>query len=134
VQRRNVEVEGGRSLMMGKILLKPEKEMENHGLPVQRNNLFRTSCKTSDRVCKVIIDSGSMDNLVSIKMVENMELEIVSHPIPYKVSWLQKVHQIIVTKQCLVEFKIGGYRDEILCDVIPTIVCHLLLGRPCEQM
>jgi hypothetical protein len=25
----------------------------------------------------------------------------------------------MVTKQCLVEFKIGGYRDEILCDVIP---------------
>jgi hypothetical protein len=49
-QRRNVEAEdaeGGRSLMMRKILLKREKEMEN---PVQRNNLFRTSCKTKDRV------------------------------------------------------------------------------------
>jgi hypothetical protein len=36
----------------------------------------------------------------------------------------------MVTKQCLVEFKIGGYRDEILCDVIPMDVCHVLLGRP----
>jgi hypothetical protein len=36
----------------------------------------------------------------------------------------------MVTKQCLVEFKIGGYRDEILCDVIPMDVCHFLLGRP----
>jgi hypothetical protein len=36
----------------------------------------------------------------------------------------------MVTKQCLVEFKIGGYRDEILCDVIPMDVCHILLGRP----
>jgi hypothetical protein len=35
----------------------------------------------------------------------------------------------MVTKQCLVEFKIGGYRDEILCDVIPMDVCHILLGR-----
>jgi hypothetical protein len=35
-----------------------------------------------------------------------------------------------MTKQCLVEFKIGGYRDEILCDVIPMDVCHVLLGRP----
>ena len=37
-QRRNVEaedVEGGRSLMMQKFLLTPEKEVEN---PVQRNN------------------------------------------------------------------------------------------------
>jgi hypothetical protein len=36
----------------------------------------------------------------------------------------------MVTKQCLVEFKIGGYRNEILCDVIPVDVCHILLGRP----
>ena len=36
----------------------------------------------------------------------------------------------MVTKQCLVEFKIGGYRDEIVCDVIPMDVCHILLGIP----
>jgi hypothetical protein len=38
----------------------------------------------------------------------------------------------MVTKQCLVEFKIGGSRDEILCDVIPMDVCHILLGKPCH--
>jgi hypothetical protein len=62
-------------------------------------------------------------------MVEKLELETVAHPSPYKVSWLQKGHQVTVTKQCLVEFKIGGYKDEMLCDVIPMDVCHLLLGR-----
>jgi hypothetical protein len=108
--------------MMRKILLKPEKEVEN---PVQRNNLFRTAFKTKDRVCKVIVESGSTDNLVSIEMVEKMELETVTHLGPYKVSWLQKGHQVTVTKQCL-----GGYRDEILCDVIPMDVCHIFWGRP----
>jgi hypothetical protein len=78
----------------------------------------------------VIVDSGSTDNLVSIEMVEKLELDTVTHPSPYKVSWLQKGHQVTVTKQCLVEFKIGGYRDEILCDVIPMDDYHLLLGRP----
>jgi hypothetical protein len=129
-QRQNVEaedVEGGRSLVMRKVLLTPEKEAEN---PVQRNSLFRTACKTKDRVCKVIVDSGSTDNLVSTEMVEKMELETIEHPSPYRVSWLQKGHQVNVTKQCLVEFKIGGYNDKILCDVIPMDVCHLLLGRP----
>jgi Icc-related predicted phosphoesterase len=61
----NVEVEdaeGGRSLMMRKFLLKPEKEPEN---PAQRNCFFWTACKTKDRVCKVIVDSGSTYNLVS---------------------------------------------------------------------
>jgi hypothetical protein len=26
--------------------------------------------------------------------------------------------------------KLGNYHDEILCDVIPMDVCHILLGRP----
>ena len=113
--------------MMRKILLNPEKEMEN---PVQRNSLFITACKAKDRVCKVIVGSGSIDNLVSTEMVEKLELETIAHPSPYKVSWLQKGHQVTVTKQCLVDFKIGGYKDEILCDVIPMDTCHFLLGRP----
>ena len=64
-RRGNVEAKGaedGRSLMLRKILLKPEAEVEK---TVQRNSLFRTTCKTKYRVCKVIIDSGRTDNLVS---------------------------------------------------------------------
>jgi hypothetical protein len=129
-QRWNVEAEdakGGRSLVMRKFLLTPEKEVEN---PVQRNTPFQTACKTKDKVCKVIVGSGSTYNLVSTEMVEKLELETIEHPSPYRVSWLQKGHQVNVTKQCLVEFKIGGYNDKILCDVISMDVCHLLLGRP----
>jgi hypothetical protein len=63
-------------------------------------------------------------------MVEKLELKKTAHPNPYKVSWLQKGHQVMVSQQCQVEFKIGGYKDEILCDVIPMDVCHILLGRP----
>jgi hypothetical protein len=121
------DVAGRRSLMMRNVLLKPEKEAEN---PAQRNSLFRTACKTKDRICRVIVDSGSTGNLISTEMLEKLELETVVQPSPYRVSWLQKGHQVNVTKHCLVEFKIGGYKDEILCDVIPMDVFHLLLGRP----
>jgi hypothetical protein len=113
--------------MLRKVLLKPKAEVEKI---VQRNILFRTTCKTKDRVCKVIIDSGSTDKLVSTEMVDKLDLETNAHPNPYKVSWLQKGHQVVVTKHCLVEFKIGGYKDEILRDVIPMDVHHILLGRP----
>jgi len=129
-QRRDVEnedTEGGRSLMMRKVLLTPGKEVEDSA---QRTRLFRIACKTKDWKCKVIVDNGSTNNLVSTEMVEKLELETTDHPRPYKVSWLQKGHQVSVTKQCLVEFKIGGYNDKVLCDVIPMDVCHLLLGRP----
>ena len=30
------------------------------------------------------------------------------------------------------KFKIGSYQDEVLCDVIPMDICHMLLGRPWE--
>jgi esterase/lipase len=89
---------------------------------VQRNSLFRTSCNTKDIVCKVIIDSGRNDNLVSTEMVEKLDMETTAHPKPYKVSWLQKGHHVMVTKQCLAELKIGVYRIEIMCDVIPMDV------------
>jgi hypothetical protein len=55
--------------MLRKVLLKPEAEVER---PVQRNSLFRTTCMTKDRVCKVIIDSGSTENLVSTEMVDKL--------------------------------------------------------------
>jgi hypothetical protein len=55
--------------MMRKIFLKLEKEVEN---PVQKNNLFRTTCKTKDRVCKFIVYSGIKDNLVCTYMVEKL--------------------------------------------------------------
>jgi hypothetical protein len=129
-QRRDVEDEdtgSGKSLTVHKVLLKPEKEVED---TAQRCRLFRMTCKTKGWKCKVIVDSGSTDNLVSNEMVEKLALETHRHPSPYKVSWLQKGHQVCVTKQCLVNFKMGEYRDEIMCDVIPMDVCHVLLGRP----
>jgi hypothetical protein len=78
----------------------------------------------------VIIDRGSIANLVSTNMVEKMKWEIVLHLNPYKVSWLHKGHQVMVSGKCKVEFKIGGYKDEVLCDVIPMDVCHVLLRIP----
>jgi len=45
----------------------------------------------------VIIDSGSIDNLVSIEMVEKIKLDTTAHPNPYKVSWFQKGHQVMVS-------------------------------------
>jgi hypothetical protein len=53
--QKHVEVrsnKGGKNLMMRKIILKPEKDVEE---PVQQTSLFRTACKMKDIVCKVIM-------------------------------------------------------------------------------
>jgi hypothetical protein len=68
----HVEVpEVGEALLMRRTLLKPNKEIHE---PAQRKSLFRTMCKSQGKCCKLIIDNGSTDNLVSIEMVEKLGL------------------------------------------------------------
>ena len=59
-----------------------------------------------------------------------MKLKRTRHPTPYKVSWLQKGHQLLVNEQCELELQLGQYTDKVVCDVMPMDVCHILLGRP----
>lgn len=84
--------ETGEALVL-KVLLKPSKEVTDM---TQRKELSQIVCKSHGKCCKLIIDSGSTDNLVATEMVEKIGLKKMKHPIPYKVSWLQKGHQLLV--------------------------------------
>ena len=110
--------------MNERVLLSGETE------PGQRRSLFRTRCKCEDKFCDVIIDGGSTKNLVSEEMVSKLKLKREKHPQPYRIAWVKDDHKVLVSEQCLVKFKIGSYHDEVLCDIIPMDVYHLLLGRP----
>ena len=35
-----------------------------------------------------------------------------------------------MTEQCHVKFQIGSYQDDIICDIIEMVACHVLLSRP----
>eukprot|EP00253_Pinus_taeda_P033677 PITA_33677 len=117
----------GEALVLHKVLLKPFDESVEQ---TSRKALFKTICKSQGKCCKMIIDSESTDNLVSTKMVEKLGLKPLKQPSPYRVSWLQKGHQLLVDEQSEVEFQIGRSKDKIICDVMPMDVCHILLGRP----
>ncbi|GKV09282.1 hypothetical protein SLEP1_g20807 [Rubroshorea leprosula] len=96
-----------------------------------RHNIFHTRCTSRGKVCNVIIDSGSCENVVSSYMVEKLGLPVKDLSHPYKLQWLQKGNEVKVTKCCLVSFSISNrYQDEVWCDVIPMDACHLLLGHP----
>lgn len=49
-----------------------------------RQAIFRTKCKYKGKVCKVIVDSGSLDNIVSIEMVEKLNVPRIPHESSYK--------------------------------------------------
>jgi hypothetical protein len=63
--------EVGESLSLKRVLVKVEKEV--HEL-AQRKSMIRNVCKSKGKCCKIIIDIGSTNNLVSIYMVEKLVL------------------------------------------------------------
>ena len=78
----------------------------------------------------MIIDGGSCTNVASTTLVEKLGLPLQKHPRAYKLQWLIECGEVKVNKQVLVNFAIGRYCDEVLCDVVPMHAGHILLGRP----
>ena len=96
----------------------------------QRENIFHTRCHIQGKVCSMIIDGGSCTNVASSMLVEKLGIATTKHPTPYKLQWLNDGGELKVTKQAVIAFSIGKYRDEVVCDVVPMHAGHLLLGRP----
>ncbi|KAL4291907.1 hypothetical protein GQ457_14G013620 [Hibiscus cannabinus] len=117
-------VEGEALIVKRSLTMQP---MEGDG---QRENIFHTRCHIGEKVCFVIIDGGSCTNVASTLMVEKLGLATTKHPRPYKLQWLNDGGELKVSKQVLIFFSIGKYKDEVLCDVVPMHAGHLLLGRP----
>ena len=96
----------------------------------QRENIFHFICLVNGKVCSLIIDGGSCTNVASTRLVEKLGLKTTPHPKPYKLQWLSDNGELVVDKQVLLTFSIGKYVDEVLCDMVPMEVAHVLLGRP----
>ncbi|RDX94406.1 Retrovirus-related Pol polyprotein from transposon 17.6, partial [Mucuna pruriens] len=75
----------------------------------QREHNFHTRCHINDKVCSMIIDSGSYTNVASTILVEKINFNI---------------GEVKVDKQVLVPFAIENYKDEVLCDVLDHKVTH----------
>lgn len=120
------EAENGELLVVKKALnLQVKVDDTQH-----RENIFHTRCLVQGKVCTLIIDGGSCTNVVSTEVVEKLNLHTLKHPQPYKLQWLNECGEVKVTKQVLISFSIGQYKDEVMCDVVPMHVSHILFGRP----
>ena len=78
-------------LVIKKTLLTPRKEDENEWL---RGNIFHSTCSILGKVCKLVIDGGSCENVVRQEAVDKLGLKTEEHPHPYKLSWLKKGGEI----------------------------------------
>ena len=76
---------------MRKTLLAPKFNSEEDWL---RTNISYTTCSIGGRVCKLcsmIIDGGSCENVVSQEVVDKLRLATQDHPHPYKLSGSRRV-------------------------------------------
>ncbi|GKA80783.1 hypothetical protein Tco_0787475 [Tanacetum coccineum] len=86
----------GESLVIQQVLsVAPSKSIDDNSC--RRNNIFHTKCTSKYKVCKMIIDGGSCENVVSTYMVEKLA-KIIDHPDPYQLIWLRKEKTIKDTK------------------------------------
>ncbi|GKE47679.1 reverse transcriptase domain-containing protein, partial [Tanacetum coccineum] len=54
------------------------------------NKNFRTKCTSKGKICDMIIDGGSCENVVSTYMVEKLGMKTEDHPEPYQLTLLKK--------------------------------------------
>ncbi|XP_073353729.1 uncharacterized protein [Aegilops tauschii subsp. strangulata] len=54
----------------------------------QRHNIFHTRGTIKDKVCRIIVDNGSYNNIASSDLIEKLGLKQRRHPSPYKMQWL----------------------------------------------
>ncbi|GKC22987.1 transposon ty3-I gag-pol polyprotein [Tanacetum coccineum] len=100
----------------------------------QRNKIFQTKCLVKEKICSIIIDGGSCENLVSKALFKAFKLPTEPHPSPYQIGWIKKGLGLKVTKICKVPITIGKHYNELVtCDVVDMEACHVLLGRPWQH-
>nr|GFB47675.1 reverse transcriptase domain-containing protein [Tanacetum cinerariifolium] len=69
-----------------------------------RNHNFRTKCTSKGKICNMIIDGGSCENVVSTYMVEKLGMKMEDHPEPYQLTWLKKKTLLKSVKVVLCSF------------------------------
>jgi len=87
--------DGQETLVIRRSLLTPKGDSRDNWL---RTNIFHTTCTVEDKVCKMIIDSGSCENVVFEEAVQKLQLKTDRHPKLYKLSWLNKGSEVKVDR------------------------------------
>jgi hypothetical protein len=96
----------------------------------QRHNLFHTRDMIKDKLCRIIVNNGSCNNIASQELVERLGLKQRHYPSPYNIQWLNECGMLRVSNIVTVPFSIGRYSDQVECDVVPMQACELLQGKP----
>ena len=91
----------GGNLMIRMLVVIPKKEQRqsrSNEYSWLQTNIFRSKCTSGGKVCQIIVDSGSCDNMVSKEMVYNLKLCCETHLHPYRIAWFKKGNEVTINK------------------------------------
>ncbi|KAL6179143.1 hypothetical protein ACLB2K_050659 [Fragaria x ananassa] len=97
----------------------------------RKEQLFVVKLQVKTSLVDAIVDSRSQKNFISEALVQKLGLQMVKHPKPYPLGWIQKDTRLSITNQCTFKFALHeSYIDEVTCDVVPLDACQVILGNP----
>ena len=86
-------------------LLCNQKALDN----TQQHQIFYVRCSVKSKVCDLIIDNESYENIVSRALVDYLKLETKPHPHLYTIGLIKNGSSIKVTDLCHVSISIGKF-------------------------
>lgn len=93
------------------------------------NSLFQTKVKCNNQLCSFVIDGGSCTNVVSEEACKKLGLKNEAYLSPYKVAWVNNAN-LQIQERYFVTYSLGRFTDQVMCDVLPLKMCHILHGHP----
>ena len=97
----------------------------------EKNELFHIRVISKHQKIDTLFDSGSQVNLIFEAIVNKLGLATTPHKKPYPLGWLNDRAQLQVTRQCKLKFSVGStFVDEVELDIIPLVICGIVLGSP----
>jgi len=95
----------------------------------QRENIFHSRCTVQGKVCSLIIDGGSCDNIASLSIVENLNYKLL--PTLTTSNGLIKVRDCKSILDALLPSLLARtIMMRFGVTLIPMDAYHMLLGRP----
>nr|GEX49071.1 hypothetical protein [Tanacetum cinerariifolium] len=121
-------VESGNDGLISEDVFQEEDELE-YVEPLDRE----AEQVTYEKICFIIIDGGSLENLVSKDLVKAFKLPTEPHLNPYHVGWIKKGPTLKVIEICKVPLAIEKHYNELVTCDVDIEACHVLLRRPWQH-
>ncbi|GJS97980.1 hypothetical protein Tco_0819150 [Tanacetum coccineum] len=88
----------------------------------QRNKIFQIKCLVKEKICSIMIDRGSCENLLSKDLVKAFKLPTKPHHSLCQIGLIKKVSTLKVTEIYKVPFAIGKHYNKKTIGMLPLSV------------